>query len=59
VNSRSKVLFTVAEKIEVPAKNEVPRIIANEVSNNRPLRASVIFNESRNILFGLTIRRDV
>jgi hypothetical protein len=53
------VLFTVAEKIEVPAKNEVPRIIASEVSNNRPLRASVIFNESRNILFELTIRRDV
>ena len=49
VNSRSKVLLIVSEKIVVPDKNEVPRMIASEVSNNRPLRARVILSESRNI----------
>ena len=55
VNSRSKVLLIVSEKIVVPDKNDVPRMIANEVSKSRPLRATVIFRESRNIAVSIRL----
>ena len=49
-NNRSNVLFSVSEKMYVPDRKLVPKIMANEVSMSRPLRASVIFNDSRNML---------
>jgi len=51
------VLLIVSEKIVVPDKKEVPRMIASEVKKSRPLRATVILSESRNI--ELVTRPDV
>ena len=46
-NSLSNVELSVSEKIYVPARKPVPRMMASEVRNSRPLRARVILNDSR------------
>ena len=42
------VELRVSEKMYVPARKPVPRMMASDVRNSRPLRARVILSESRN-----------
>jgi hypothetical protein len=44
-----KVLSNVAEKIDVPERNAVPRMTAREVSTRRALRPRMLFSAIRNM----------